>query len=148
METFLQEYIKCRSYWFIMKWEAFKLIIGRRIIYNHYQQCFMLILFFHLFLKKYCSMSSLNINPFPQTANLQQATLKMFCSRIWEISLIVGKITEQSWKNCGKRRNWSFWSISPFVTMFSVFEWNSSWSVTFISYPHIPFNILANIFFS
>ena len=61
------------------------------------------------------------------TLGLTRLHLQEVCSRrlwkyllkIWKISIIVGIITEKSWKNCGKRRNCSFWTISPFVAMFS-----------------------------
>ena len=53
--------------------------------------------------------------------------IQYICSRrFWkcllqnmEISIIVGMLIEQNWKYCGKRRNWSFWAMYPFVTMFS-----------------------------
>ena len=31
-----------------------------------------------------------------------------------------GVITEESWKRCDKRRNYSFWEITPFVPMLTI----------------------------
>ena len=55
------------------------------------------------------------VNPFPHTTILQQT----FDAKTPKTSINVGKITEQNWKYCGKRRNCSCWAISTFVTMFS-----------------------------
>ena len=59
-----------------------------------------------------------SVNPFPHTANLQQTTLKMSwqnCEKALHDSIII----DLSWKHFGKRRNYSFLAISPFVTVFS-----------------------------
>ena len=54
-------------------------------------------------------------NPFPPTANLQQTTLKHVYSKIW-INLYYCRHNYwyKRWKHCGKKRNCSFWVISPF----------------------------------
>ena len=59
------------------------------------------------------------VNPLPHTANLQQMTLKMSSQKYRKPLLIVGIITKKSSKHCGKSRNYLFWAIFSFATMFS-----------------------------
>ena len=63
--------------------------------------------------------------PLPSNWAVQNSQTEQIWSRWLSKHLCINmenikwKFTEKSWKHCGKRRNFLFWEISPFVKMFS-----------------------------
>ena len=88
-----------------------------------------------------CTTNICGLNPFPHTANLQQTTLKMSIQKYGKTeTIIVGIITEQNWKHCGKRRNCMFSKVACCRCVF-IFWWEK------VNLIHNGFNLI-NLTFS